>query len=950
MATRADFTEELASLERKWQERWDEAELFECDPSDDEKFYITVAYPYPNGGMHVGHIRTYMLPDVFARFKRMQGYNVLFPMGWHVTGTPIIGALSRIKEGDTEQIDLLENVYNVPEEVIEGFDEPMDLAEYFIDNSYRNNMMKLGFSVDWRREFTTNDRHYNKFIEWQYLRLRDEGLVERGLHPTKYCLHDQNPVTTHDLLRGEDAQRQEFTIVEFESQDFVIPTATLRPETTYGVTHLLVDPELTYHLVEVDGERWVVSPEAEVKLSHQDKDVERLREVEGSELVGATATNPVTDEEVPVLPASFVDPDAGTGLVMSVPAHAPYDWISLQDLKRDSEGLARYGVDPSVVESLEPRTIIDVEGYDDVPAKVACEEHGVESQRDEAALDAATEEVYQTEFNAGVMNEACGEFAGKPIKETRERLIETFEDAGVFDAIYDFTEEVVSKSGGKVIVSLQESWFLEYGDEEWKNLVARHIDRLEVIPEEKRQDYYDTVDWLESWPCIRNFGLGTRLPYDQDFVVEPLSDSTIYMAFYTISHIVEDVEPEKLAPEFFDYVFRGDGSLDAVVAETGLDEAVVEEARRSFEYWYPLDWRTTAYELIRNHLTFMLYHHAALFDEDDWVEGIATWGMVLLESQKMSTSKGHVIIAEEALDRFSADVIRFHLFASNEPWQDFNWSNDEARDRVRQLRRFRDRVLDLHGTGVERDPTLLDRYVLSRLQAIVEETTGALEEFQTRQGILGAFFALNDLVNRYQARADDLDADVVRELTRTQLKLMVPFVPHLSEELWAETGNEGFASAAEWPTPDPSLRDEAVERRVEFAESTVEDVRDLSNLVGEFSEIEIVLAADWKRDLFADLETILDERPSFGEAMGRLVEGRTERADVVQAALKKYLDEPDEFPSEVFTNEAEREALLAYREFVEREFDAEVVVVDETESAEERAGRAEPGQPAIIMR
>ncbi|PSH01812.1 MAG: leucine--tRNA ligase, partial [Nanohaloarchaea archaeon SW_10_44_10] len=241
-----DFADKLNSIESKWQERWDEEKIFEPDPNNDDKFFITVAYPYPSGGMHIGHVSTYTLPDVFARYKRMQGYNVLFPMSWHVTGTPIIGALERLQKGEEKQIEVLRDVYNVPEEEMESWEEPMDYANYFIENSYKKNMKNLGFSVDWRREFNTSQEQYNRFIEWQYRKLREKGLVKQGLHPTKYCLNDKNPVTTHDLLEGESAEKQEYSLVKFEKEDYVFPTATLRPETVFGVTHTLVNPEVDY--------------------------------------------------------------------------------------------------------------------------------------------------------------------------------------------------------------------------------------------------------------------------------------------------------------------------------------------------------------------------------------------------------------------------------------------------------------------------------------------------------------------------------------------------------------------------------------------------------------------------------------------------------------------------------------------------------------------------------
>jgi leucyl-tRNA synthetase len=944
-----DFRDDLTAVERKWQAEWEREGLFEPDPTADEKFYVTVAYPYPSGGMHLGHVRTYMLPDVFARYQRMQGKNVLFPMAWHVTGTPIIGALNRVQEGDEEQISTLRETYNVPTEVLEGFEEPMDYARYFVDNSYKPSFKRLGFSVDWRREFTTNDEAYNRFVEWQYERLQERGNVEQGLHPTKYCLKDENPVTTHDLLEGEDAERLEYTVVEFELDGRTFPTATLRPETVYGVTHLLVNPDVTYDVVRVDGETWLLAAEATTKFTHQDHETEVLSTVEGADLVGETATNPVTGDEVPVLPATFLDPDEGTGLVMSVPGHAPYDWISLQDLKRDPSVLAEYGVDRSVVESVEPVQIIDSGEYDGLPAAAACERHGVTSQDDEVALEEATDEVYTTEFNDGVLRENCGRFAGQAVETAKPALIEAFRDEGTFDRLYDFTEPVVSRSGGTVVVSLQESWFIDYGDEDWKDQVRRHVDEMNVIPEEKRQEFHDTVDWLEQWPCIRNYGLGTRLPFDDEFIVEPLSDSTVYMAFYTISHLLEDVDPSALDPAFFDHVFGGEGSAEAVAAATGIDAETVRAARESFSYWYPLDWRTSAYELIRNHLTFMLFHHTALFDEPNWPQGVATWGMGLLEGTKMSSSKGHVVVAEEAIDRHSADIIRMHLFASNEPWQDFDWRPDEVDERVTQLRRFRDRVREWHGAGVERDHGLADRYVLSRLQAVVRETTEALDDFQTRKAVLGGFFGLNNLFNTYLENVDEPSAAVLDSLLGTQIRLMVPFVPHLCEELWTETGGEGYVSTAAWPAVDESLVDPDAERRFEFVEDAVDDVRAVADLVDEFDTVTLVLAADWKRDLFADLREAVEARTEFGAAMGRLTDGREEHGEAIQSYLRTYMDSPQDLPDEVMSRDEERAALVDRRGVVEGPFDARLEIVDESETSHERADRAEPGQPAIIL-
>ncbi len=946
-----DFADKLVSVERKWQEKWDEEEIFEPDPSDEDKFYITVAYPYPSGAMHIGHVRTFALPDVFARFKRMQGYNVLFPMGWHVTGTPIIGALNRLKEGEEKQLDVLKNVYNVPEEELEAMEEPMDFASYFIENSYKENMNKLGFSIDWRREFTTNDDQYNRFIEWQYKQLKSKGLVKQGLHPTKYCINEENPVTTHDLLEGEDAEKQEYTLVKFQGdEDYVFPMATLRPETVFGVTHTLVNPEVEYKTLNVDGEKWVVSEEAAEKLDHQDREIEDLGSISGEELVGQKIRNPVTGDKVMILPATFVDPNSGSGLVMSVPAHAPYDYISLEDLKNDEQMLKEYGIDPEEVKEIEPLQIINVDGYEDHPAKEACEEFGVDSQDDEEALEEATEEIYEKEFHTGTLNANCQDFAGETVQSVKDQIVEQFENMDRFDSMHDFSEEVICRCGGKVIVAQQESWFLEYGDKGWKDNVNKCLNEIDLIPGKTREQFDHTVDWLESWPCIRNYGLGTKMPFDDDFVIEPLSDSTIYMSYYTIRHIIEDVDAEKLEPEFFSYVFNGEGKPEEIAENTGIDEEIIEEARESFDYWYPLDWRTTANELIQNHLTFMMYHHTALFDEENWPQGIATWGLGTLEGEKMSSSKGHVVLPDEAMEKYGADTTRFFLFSSVEPWQDFDWRAEEVEEYKNKLRNFYNRSLELHSSGEEREKTNLDKYALSRLQKIIENATEGLEDFQTRKAGLNTFFELNSLINEYRQRTETLNAEVVNELVETQIRLMSPFTPHVCEELWKEIGKSGFVSEAEWPEADEELVDEEVEASQEFIDNTVEDIREVAEIVGDdFSRIKVIVAEDWKRELFKELEEVVEERPEFGEAMGRLVQGRKQHSETVKDYLQEYLNDPGKLPSKVFSESEEVQILEENKAFLENEFNAKVEIEEESSSEDEKASRAQPGRPAIVM-
>ena len=165
----------LKQIEQKWQRKWEEAKVFEADPDPKKpKCYITVAYPYPNSPQHIGHGRTYTLADVHARYMRMRGYNVLLPMAFHYTGTPVLAMSKRLADNDRDLIHDFVNVYKVPKEKLKEFTEPFKMARYFHEE-IKVGMKAIGYSIDWRREFTTIDPTYNRFIEWQFQKLRKKA-------------------------------------------------------------------------------------------------------------------------------------------------------------------------------------------------------------------------------------------------------------------------------------------------------------------------------------------------------------------------------------------------------------------------------------------------------------------------------------------------------------------------------------------------------------------------------------------------------------------------------------------------------------------------------------------------------------------------------------------------------------------------------------------------------
>ena len=409
------------NIEKKWQKKWADAKLFESNPDEREKLFITVAFPYPSGAMHIGHGRTYTVPDVYARFKRMEGYNVLFPMAWHVTGAPVIGIADRIKRKDPWTLDLYERVHGVPKETLPQLEDPEFIVKYF-STEYHEVMEEMGYSIDWRREFRTIDPTYKKFIEWQITTLYEKGLVQKGEHPVKYCPNCDNPVGDHDLLEGEGVGVNELTLLKFPIGDKILVTATLRPETIVGATNIWLNPDVEYVLADAEGEKWVITKEAHYNLKNQIKNLDIIEEINPNDLIGKMATNPFTGDELPIFPASFVSASYGSGVVFSEPADAPADYIALQDLKKNDELIAKYNLS-GIIENVEPIPVCTLKGYGEIPAADIIERLGITDQNDEK-LHEATNELYKQQHSKGKIIDSIPGFGGMKVRFAREELKE----------------------------------------------------------------------------------------------------------------------------------------------------------------------------------------------------------------------------------------------------------------------------------------------------------------------------------------------------------------------------------------------------------------------------------------------------------------------------------------------------------------------------------------------
>lgn len=918
------------SIEEKWRKRWEEQKIFQADPDfAKKKYFITVAYPYPNSPQHIGHGRTYTLADTHARYMRMKGYNVLFPMGFHYTGTPILGMSRRVAAGDKELLETFRNVYHISDNAIETFVEPIKIASYF-HNEIKLGMREMGYSIDWRREFTTIDKVYSKFISWQFRILLKKGLIVQGSHPVGWCPKDQNPVSQHDTIGDIEPDFNEYTIVKFTLEDndrCIIPTATLRPETIYGVTNLWVNPEIEYVEIQIDNEKWIVSSDAARKLGFLNHKVIIKSTLKGKEIIGRYVKDPVKQVSIPVYPASFVESDSGTGIVMSVPAHAPYDYQALEDLKQSTSTSSNvnneFGL--KAEEIVKPITIIESEGYSSnnndnngvTPAGEIIKRFKAKNQGD-LELKRATDELYSHEFYKGKMSQITGRYAGMSVAEAKDKIKKEIIKAGSADIMFEMVKKPVRcRCGTECVVKLlNDQWFINYGDKRWKDIAHECVNKMDITPEELRQEFNYVIDWLKERACARKSGLGTKLPWDQDWIIESLSDSVIYMAYYIIAKYVNEndnndssINSENLDDSFFDYILLGKGNSVQVAADCKIPMILIDEMRNEFSYFYPLDVRHSGRDLIPNHLSFFIFNHAAIFERENWPKQIVVNGSVLMEGKKMSKSLGNIIPLRSTIKEYGADAIRLAMLISAELLQDADFSFDAVKGIRSKLCDIYDMAMGClieknkkqKSGGREEENTkagkvimmtteLEDRWFVSRLQYTIADTTMSMEKLRVREALHSILYSLDQDLQWYRKRVktkgrEDSVSSILSLFLETRIKMLAPFAPFISEEIWEKIGGDSSSTSsfpllsssiifAGWPQVDDHRKDPIAEESEHLIMNLISDIQKIIK-VTKITPTKIIIytAARWKKKIYQKIlaSMLLENKTNFGDIMKQLV-------------------------------------------------------------------------------
>ena len=947
-----NFQTFMKEIEAKYQQKWTEAGLFEADVDEDrEKFYLIWAYPGVSGFLHIGHIRGYSYLDIIARYKRMKGYNVLFPVGVHASGLPTVGFSLKVKNEEEATINyLLEN--NCPPDVIPKLADPLVAVEYF-SKEYVSSWKRYGYTCDERYFISTISLEYQKFIQWQFKKLQDLDLLIKKPHYAPWCPID-GPIAVDpsetDISEGGDAEQLEFILVKFkadwiENKTFFV-TGTLRPETVYGVTNIWINPEEMYSLVQMDDEKWIVSQSCaeSMKIGDQRKVIDSFK---GDMFIGKSVFNTATEIEVPILSGEFVEADIATGIVMSVPAHAPLDWIALEDLRNS---------DTELVQNIEPISIID-SPLGKLSAKEACVKYDVQSQQEIEKLRQATEEVYRVEFHKGTI--IVDEFSGQSISEVKDEITEKLVQRGIFSSyrIIEFSREVICRCGSKVSIRMiPNQWFIRYSDKKLKENTQSYSENMVFHPAQYKDNFNGIIDWYDDRACARQGKwLGTPLPQDEEWIVEPISDSTLYPIFYIVARYVNngDITVEELTEEFFDYVFLEKGNPDRISKALKIETETLLEIKQAIDYWYPLDLNLGGKEHQTVHFPVFVMNHIAVLKPSFWPKGIFVnyWvvqkdGTELAQTTKLSKSKG----GARPIQEYIVDGVRLYFAHSKSAHLDVEWDIHTVEIYNKHLNKIYDLIVRINNIQENKETKKeygeIDLFLQSRINRIVQNITKLFEETLNFRSISQEIYYTIYRTLIHYINRKGRNTELLRKTISTWISLMVPFTPYLAEEFWSMMKLEGFASNSEWPTAEEEEVSEIAEEQEKYLLDVIADINRILKIIKieKTGNIEIVITPKWKESILRIYQT--HSKNLIPEMMKETV--IKEQSKLALQYAKKLLKNKENIPYS-FDRKTEFNVIHSAKKYLESITNTKIEVVFYEDSKSPKRNQAEPFRPAIYI-
>jgi leucyl-tRNA synthetase len=798
-------------IEEKWQKSWEENKLFKTEiDKNKEKYYLLEMFPYPSGKLHMGHVRNYSIGDVYARYKRMKGFNVLHPMGWDSFGLPAENAA--IKNGIHPNIWTWENIAEM-----------------------RSQLKLLGISYDWDREIATCHPDYYKWMQWIFIKFYENKLAYKKKNPVNWCSSCQTVLANEQVVDGncercstsvgkKDLDQWYFKITSYadrllkdmdtleswpdkvklmqknwigksvgaevdfgiKDSDKMLKIFTTRPDTLFGVTFMVLAPEHKYVKELIAGTK----DEKKVldfidKINHM-SEIERSAtnlEKEGV-FLGRHAINPMNGKEIPIYVANYVLMDYGTGAIMAVPAHD----------QRDFDFAKKYNIE-----------ILPV----------------ISNPENESTS-------ILTEASSGYGNLInSGEFSGLDYETGKTKIIEFLENKKAGNESINFRLR-------DWLISRQRYWgcpipmiYCEkcgWVPEKFENLPVKLPE--DVVFTGKGESPLTTSKTFLHAECPNCGGEGTR----ETDTMDTFLDSSWYFLRY--------IDP-KNSEEIY--------SMEKV------------------NYWMAVDQYIGGVEHAILHLLYSRFFTKVLYDLDlcpvnEPFKRLLTQGMVLKDGAKMSKSKGNVVSPEEIIEKFGVDTARLFILFASPPEKELEWSDAGVEGSYRFLNRVYRLFDEMNSVFENNKNQISDEVVINSkddsslnyvLNSSIKKVTDDIERFNFNTAVSSIMELINEMY-RYKEQPN-ININLLKKATKDLILLLSPFAPHLCEELWEKLEKKQYTILESWPQFDESA----------LIKDSVEIVVQINGKLKE----KIIVPSGMQRDAFQDF--VLKEEKVLELLMGK---------------------------------------------------------------------------------
>ena len=742
-------------VEKKWQKVWDDNKAFAAtDDYSKPKYYALVEFPYPSGqGLHVGHPRPYTALDIVARKRRMQGYNVLYPMGWDAFGLP------------TENYAIKNKIH--PKEVTKN-----NVARF------KAQLHSLGYSFDWDREINTTDPEYYKWTQWIFLKLFKAGLAYKKEMPINWCTSCKVGLANEEVVNGvcercgapvvrkvksewmlKITEYADKLIEGLDTVDYIervkvsqknwigrstgaevdfrikgkedkLRIYTTRCDTLFGATYMVVSPEhplLDKYKDEIKNWSEIESYREQAARKSDFERSELAKDKTGVAIDGLVAINPVNEKEIPIWVSDYVLMSYGTGAIMAVPAHDERDW----------EFAKKFDL-PLIQVVAKDREEVDI--------------------NEAAFTDVATGVL----INSGFLN-------GLQVKDAKEKMIEFLEEKGIGKAKVNYKLR-------DWVFSRQRYW--------GEPIPIIHCDKCGYVP-------------------LNESELPLMLPEVESYM--PTDNGESPLAAMTDWVNVKCPCCGGPAKRETDTMPQWAGSSWYFLRYTDPKNTEALASKEALKYWLPVDWYNGGMEHTTLHLLYSRFWHKFLYDQGvvptpEPYQKRTSHGMILGENgEKMSKSRGNVVNPDDIVNAYGADTLRtYEMFIGA-----FDLAASWSDDGVKGCRRFLERVWKLQDIVVDGDAYSKD--METKMHQTIKKVSTDFENLKYNTAIAAMMALVNDF---YKKNA------VTKGEMKTLLTLLNPVAPHITEEMWSILGYEGYLYQASWPTFDEA---KTVESTVEIA-------------------------------------------------------------------------------------------------------------------------------------